>query len=45
MDHLVDNIAVLCLGRPNQYICREAVPMNDSSGETCNIIKSLDLSL
>ena len=40
MDHLVDIIAKLSLGRKNWYIGREGVPVEDSHGG-CEPINSL----
>ena len=42
MDHPADKIAELCLGKMNQYIGREGVPMDDSPGKECEpVIVSL----
>ena len=35
MDQLADSIAKLGQGKENWYICREGIPVDDSSGGKC----------
>ena len=48
MDHRADSTAKLCQGGEGQYVGREGIPMDDSSGKECEpviVFESLHLSV
>ena len=48
MDHLADSTAKLCQGGKGQYVGRDGIPLDDSSGKECEhviVFESLDLSV
>ena len=48
MDHLADSTAKLCQGEKGQYVGRDGIPLDDSSGKECEpviVFESLDLSV